>query len=93
VVWSLSDFRDLQSNVDSLVQWISDMTLNSMSKTQTVVVDGHPLEKVQSYKYLGDLISSNLSSNHVSNNIICSRAKKHTGRLYRRSVVILILTH
>jgi len=27
VVWSLSDFRDLQSDIDSLVQWISDHDL------------------------------------------------------------------
>ena len=45
--------------------------------------NGLPLEKVQSYKYLGVSISSNLSwGNHVSN--ICSRAKKHLGMLYRR---------
>ena len=50
--------------------------------TQTMVVDGQPLEKVQSYKYLGVLLSSNLSwGNHVSN--ICSRAKKRMGMLYR----------
>jgi len=38
-------------------------------------------KKIQSYKYLGVLISSNLSwGNHASN--ICSRAKKHMGMLY-----------
>jgi len=72
------------------------MILNSTSKsanhfrkwvptsTQTVhvVLDGLPLEKVQSYKYLGVQISSNLSwGNDVSN--ICSRTKKHMGMLYR----------
>jgi len=51
--------------------------------TQTVVVDGLPLEKVQPYKYLGVLISSNLSwGNHVSN--VCSRDRKHMGMLYHR---------
>jgi len=98
VVQSLSDFRNLQSDVDSLVQWISDhdhkvnvKKCNSLllsrkrvpTYTQTVVADGQPLEKVQPYKYLRVLISSNLSwGNHVSN--ICSRAKKHMGMLYRR---------
>jgi len=86
------------SDVDSLVQWISDHELKLNVKKckslllsrkrvptciQTVVVDGQPLEKVQSYKYLGVLISSNLPwGNHVSN--ICSRDKKHMGMLYRR---------
>ena len=66
VVRSLSDFRNLQSNIDSLVQWISDHDLKLKVKkckslllsrkwvltcTQTVVVDGQPLEKVQSYIY------------------------------------------
>ena len=98
VVRSLSDFQDLQSDVNSLVQWTSDHDLKLNAKkckslllsrkrvptcAQTVVVNGLPLEKVQSYKYLGVLISSNLSwGNHVSN--ICSRAKKHLGMLYRR---------
>ena len=52
------------------------------SQTVHVVVNGLPLEKVQSYKCLGVQISSNLSwGNHVSN--ICSTTKKHMGMLYR----------
>ena len=44
-------------------------------------MNGQPLEKVHSYKYLGVLISSDLSwSRNVSS--ICSKAKKHMGMLY-----------
>ena len=47
---------------------------------QTVVVDGLPLEKVQSYKYLGVLISSNLAwGNCVS--IISAREPRNIGML------------
>ena len=48
-----------------------------------IMVDGQPPERVQSYKYLGVHIPSDLSwSNHVS--IVRSRAKKQLGMLYRR---------
>ena len=43
----------------------------------------HPLERVESYKYLGLLLTNNLSwSPHITN--ICSKAKQVLGLLYRR---------
>ena len=70
-------------------QCSSSPLLNLISIDQLLILDNILSEswsasgKVQSYKYLGVLISSNLSwCNHVSN--ICSRAKKHLGMLYRR---------
>ena len=98
VVQSITDFQDLQSDVNSFVQWTADHDLNLNVKkckllllsrrrvpvcTHTIVINDQPLEKVQSYKYLGAHISSDLSwSNHVSN--ICSRAKKQMGMLYHQ---------
>jgi len=50
--------------------------------TYTIRVNDHPIEKVQSYKYLGVIISSDLSwGNHVSS--VSSKAMKHMGMLYR----------
>jgi hypothetical protein len=44
---------------------------------------GQPLQRVDTYKYLGLLVSSDLSwSNHVSS--ICSKARKLLSILYRR---------
>ena len=98
VVQNITDFQDLQSDVNSFVQWAADHDLKLNVKkckslllsrrrvpvcTHTIVINDQPLEKVQSYKYLGVHISSDLSwSNHVSN--VCSRAKKQMGMLYRR---------
>ena len=96
VVKSITNFQDLQSDVNSFVQWTADHDLKLNVKkcklllllrrrvpvcTHTIMINDQPLEKVQSYKYLGVHISSDLSwSNHVSN--ICSRAKKQMGMLY-----------
>ena len=42
-----------------------------------------PLEKVNTYKYLGLLLSSDLSwTQHINN--ICTKAKKLLGQIYRR---------
>ena len=48
-----------------------------------LLLDGVPLERVETFKYLGILLSSDLSwSAHV--NSICSKARKLIGLLYRR---------
>ena len=69
VVQSITDFQDLQSDVNSIVQWTADNDLKLSVKsllllrkcvpmcTHTIVINDQPLEKVQSYKYLGLHIS------------------------------------
>ena len=48
-----------------------------------LVLNGAPLEQVETFKYLGVLLSSNLSwSAHIDS--ICTKARKLTGLLYRR---------
>ena len=49
----------------------------------TIQLNGIPLEKVEHFKYLGVLFSSDLSwSTHIDS--ICSKARKLVGLLYRR---------
>ena len=80
----------LQKDVDLLTSWINEhnLTLNvrkckslyisrkaSYFSGQTIEISGQALEKVQSYKYLGVIINSNLTwSDHVSR--VCSKARK-----------------
>ena len=46
-------------------------------------LNGAPLQRVESYKYLGLLLSNNLSwSSHISS--ICNKARRVLGLLYRR---------
>jgi len=48
-----------------------------------LVLNGSVLEEVNTFKYLGVLISSNLSwSTHIQS--VCSKARKIAGLLYRR---------
>ena len=48
-----------------------------------ILINGIPLDMVDSYKYLGLLISSDISwSHHIDS--ICSKARKILGLLYRR---------
>ena len=45
-------------------------------------LNGTPIEKVETFKYLGLLISSDLSwTSHIDN--VCSKAKRILGLLYR----------
>ena len=96
VTCCIEDSLALQEDVYLLASWINDhdLTLNvrkckslyisrkaSYLSGQTTEISGQALEKVQSYKYLGVIISSNLTqSDHVSR--VCSKARQQLGLLY-----------
>ncbi len=82
----------LQSDVDRIDEWVSSnhLTLNpakckTMKKKNPIQppqqqLNGVPLEQVEHFKYLGVLLSSDLT--HVDS--ICSKARKLVGLLFRR---------
>ena len=92
------DFSCLQEDVNCIDFWSSSnaMTFNvskckqmllSRKRNPTtptpMLLNGEPLEVVNSYKYLGFVITFDLSwSSHI--NYICSKAKKMLGMLYRQ---------
>ena len=97
-VRSLEDFRHLQSDIDHISDWVScnHLTLNP-NKCKTMIIsrkrnpvqppqlilNGTPLDQVETFKYLGVLLSSELSwSLHIDS--ICTKARKLIGLLYRR---------
>ena len=87
----------LQADVDQIADWVDGnlLTLNG-DKCKVMLISrrrntqqlqlclkGSPLEQVQSFKYLGVLIASDLSwSSHIS--MCCTKAKKLLGMLYRK---------
>ena len=97
-VRSPEDFRHLQSDIDRISDWVScnNLTLNP-SKCKSMIIsrkrnsvhppqlilNGTPLEQVETFKYLGVLLSSELSgSAHIKS--ICTKSRKLIGLLYRR---------
>ena len=92
------DYVDLQSDIDSLNNWVSSNHLDfNTSKCKFMLITrkkkpSHPpplrlqssgLEQVESIKYLGLLFSSDLSwAQHID--AICAKAKKMIGLCYRR---------
>jgi len=92
------DIQCLQNDISSVEEWVQHnyLTLNtskcksmivSRKKSQpypsTLTLGGQRLEQVESFKYLGVLLSSNLSfSQHIQT--ICAKARKILGLLYRR---------
>ena len=91
------DYVDLQSDIDSLNNWVSSNHLDfNTSKCKFMLITrkkkpSHPpplrlqsssLEQVESIKYLGLLFSSDLSwAQHID--AICAKAKKVIGLCYR----------
>ena len=92
------DIQHLQNDVTSVEEWIqcNHLKLNT-SKCKSMIVSrkksqsysfsltlgGKQLEQVESFKYLGVLLSNNLSfSQHIQT--ICTKARKILGLLYRK---------
>ena len=92
------DFHTLQRDIDTVAEWVSAnyLTFNhakckcmlvsrkSQSSTPpTLTLNGCDIEQVQHFKYLGLLLSSDMSwSPHIEST--CSKAKRILGLLYRR---------
>ena len=93
------DYAGLQADIDAIQDWISTnhLTLNPNKckylicsrKTHPrlppsgLLLDGVTLEQVESYHYLGVLVSSRLTwSDHIEQ--ICAKARKLVGMMYRQ---------
>ena len=92
------DFNRLQIDIDHIRVWVSNnhLALNSdkckvmmISRKRNPVpppqfiLQDTPLKQVEDYRYLGVLLTSDLSwSSHI--NSTCSKARKLIGLLYRR---------
>ena len=96
---SPEDFVTLQEDINKVGNWSSTnfLTLNrakcnfmTISRRRAVstpptslLLDGHPLDKVETFKYLGVLLSHDLSwGEHVQST--CAKAKNILGLLYRQ---------
>ena len=99
IITSPSDYIILQADTNTLSNWVlvNNLTLNA-AKCKSMVISrlkkssipapsitlyGQPLDKVSCYKYLGVIISEDLSwTNHIDE--ISSKARKIVGLLYRQ---------
>ena len=98
IIKSQQDLDQLQSDVNRIQDWVSfnHLTLNPtkcksmfISRKRNSIqplslhLNGVPLEQVESFKYLGVFLSSDMSwSTHIDS--VCSKARKLVGLLYRR---------
>ena len=92
------DYMVFQKDINSISDWVNinhlqfnvqkcKFMLVSRKRNQqaqpNLLLCGQLLQKVDTYKYLGLLVTSDLNwSNHISS--ICSKARKLLGMLYRR---------
>ena len=96
-VESDADYNRVQEDVTTIDRWMSQnfLTLNATKCKQMVItrsrthhshqlyLASQPLECVQRYKYLGVIITSNLSwSEHIQS--ICNKSRKLVGLVYRQ---------
>ena len=98
-ITSTADCALLQQDIDSISEWVDKNYLqfnvqkckfmhitrkNTWSQPAShLTLYGQPLERVNTYKYLGLLLSSDLSwTQHINNK--CAKAKKLLGLIYRR---------
>ncbi len=95
---SASDLQCLQSDINKISEWVDHNHLKlNPSKCKCMLVSrkrrpaqplsfllsGATIEQVETFKYLGVHLSSNLTwSSHIHS--ICAKARKLTGLLYRR---------
>ena len=91
-----SDCKAFQQDINKIVNWISEnhltinvektkcMTISRLRSTipLQVEINGHQIEEVITFKYLGVWISSDLSwTKHIE--ITCSKARRVLGYMYR----------
>ena len=79
--WSCANFLAL--NRDKCKYMVVSRRRTASTPSQPLLLDNHPLDQVKMFKYLGVLLSHDLSwGEHVQS--VCSRARKILGLLYRR---------
>ena len=79
--WSTTNF--LNFNISKCKYMVISRKLNPTLPPTDLQLNGIPLQRVVTYKYLGLLLSNNLSwSAHISS--VCNKARQVLGLLYRR---------
>ena len=79
--WTLSNC--LQFNILKCKYMVIYRRRNPEKHNPLLLLNGEPIERVETFKYLGILLSTDLSwSRHIDS--VCSRAKRILGLLYRQ---------